>query len=127
MWIRLSKYYAFDFVSGILAKHHIHGNQISVDLNVKIAAREKLVEKYWVDLSRKPQILSILLKRLGVLCCLNGDSREGRKYFLGSIKKKPIQRGAYVNFLLSLLMPKIHRNVLKKHSVLNIDEITFYY
>jgi glycosyltransferase involved in cell wall biosynthesis len=127
MWIRLSKYYAFDFVPDILAKHHIHGSQISVNLNAKIVARKKLVEKYWVDLSRKSKILSILLKRLGILCCLNGDSREGRRYFLGSIKRKPLQKGGYVNFLLSLLVPRIHRNILKKHSVINIDGIKFYY
>ena len=127
MWIRLSKYYTFDFVPDILAKHHIHGSQISVNLNAKIVAREKLVEKYWVDLSRKSKILSILLKRLGILCCLNGDSREGRRYFLSSIKRKPFQKSAYVNFLLSLLVPRIHRNILKKHSVINIDGIKFYY
>lgn len=127
MWIRLSKYYAFDFVPDILAKHHIHGNQISVNLNAKIVAREKLLEKYWVDLSRKSQILSILLKRLGILCCLNGDLREGRRYFLGSIKQKPFKKGSYLHFLLSLLVPGIHRNILKKHNVMNIDGVTFYY
>jgi len=127
MWIRLSKYYNFDFVPDILAKHYVHGSQVSVDLNAKIVAREKLIEKYWVDLSQYPQTLSVLLYRLGVLYCLDEDPRRGRKYFLDSIKQKPLQKGAYIHFLLSLLVPGIHRNVLKKHSITNIDGITFYY
>lgn len=127
MWIRLSKYYDFDFVPDILAKHHVHGGQTSVDLNAKIVAREKLIEKYWVDLSQKSQVLSVLLKRLGILCCLAENPVKGRKYFLDSIKQKPFQKGGYIHFLLSLLVPRIHRDILKKHSVTNIDEITFYY
>ena len=127
MWIRLSKYCDFDFVPDILAKHHVHGGQISVDLNAKIVAREKLIEKYWVDLSKNSQAFSVILKRLGILYSLAGNQGKGRKYFLKSIKQSPLQKGSYIHFLLSLLPPRIHRNLLKKYSIVNIDEVTFYY
>lgn len=127
MWIRLSKYYDFDFVPDILAKHHVHGGQISVDLNAKIVAREKLIEKYLVDLSKNSQAFSAVLKRLGILYFLAGNQGKGRKYFLKSIKQKPFQKGSYIHFFLSFLPHTIYRNVLKIYSVTNIDEVTFYY
>ena len=127
MWIRLSKYYEFDFIPEILAKHYIHGGQISVDLNAKIRAREKLMRKYQADLSKHPSILSVHLKQLGKLYCLAEQSKEGRKHFLDSIKLNIFQRSSYLHFFLSLLAPRIHRNILRKRSIMNIDEITFYY
>lgn len=127
MWIRISEYYKFDFVSGVLAKHHVHGDQISIDLNAKIVARKKLIEKYRIHLTQKPQILSVLFKRLGILYCLNGDSKEGFKYFLDSIKRKPFQKGGYLHLLLSFLAPKIHKKILNERNVINMDGVTFYY
>jgi len=127
MWIRLSKYYEFDFIADIVAKHHVHGAQISVDLNSKIQARKTLIRKYQTDLSKHPSILSEHSRRLGVLYCLAEHSKEGRKYFLDSIKQNALQRKAYIHFFLSLLVPKIHRNILRKRSVTNIEDVTFYY
>lgn len=127
MWIRLSKYYEFDFIPDILAKHYIHGGQISVDINAKIQARKKLMRKYQADLSVLPSILSVHLKRLGILYCLAEQSKEGRKYFLDSIKQNTFQRNGYIHFFLSLLAPKTHRNILRKSSGINIDEDTLYY
>jgi len=127
MWIRLSKYYDFDFVPDIVAKHHVHGEQISVDLNAKIIARGKLIEKYRVDLSKNSQTFSIILKRLGMLYSLAGNQGEGRKYFLKSIKQNPLQKGSYIHFLLSLFSTRIHKSLLKKYSVTTIDGVTFYY
>ena len=127
MWIRLSKHYTFDFIPDILAKHHVHGKQISVDLNAKIQARKTLIIKYRADLSKHPSILSEHSRRLGILCCLAGHSKEGRKYFLDAIKQNAFQRKSYIHFFLSLLTPEVHRNILRKRSIMNIDEITFYY
>ena len=46
LWIRLAKYYHFDFVYEVLAKHFVHGDQISNDLKAKINARNILLKKY---------------------------------------------------------------------------------
>nr|QNO41819.1 undecaprenyl-phosphate 4-deoxy-4-formamido-L-arabinose transferase [Methanosarcinales archaeon ANME-2c ERB4]QNO42775.1 undecaprenyl-phosphate 4-deoxy-4-formamido-L-arabinose transferase [Methanosarcinales archaeon ANME-2c ERB4] len=127
MWIRLSKHYEFDFIPDIMAKHYIHGGQISVDLNAKIRAREKLMRKYQADLSTHPSILSVHLKQLGKLYCLAGQSKEGRKCFLDSIKLNTFQRSSYLHFFLSLLAPMTHRNILRKSIGISIDEDTYYY
>ena len=126
MWIRISKNYNFDFVPDILAKHYVHGVQISVDLNVKIIAREKLIEKYWIDLSQKPQTLSILLTRLGILYSLGEDYTKARKYFFASIKKDPLKRGNYIHLLLSALIPSLHKVLIKKYFIKNINGVELY-
>jgi len=126
MWIRISKNYNFDFVPDILAKHYVHGVQISVDLNVKIVAREKLIEKYWIDLSQKPQTLSILLTRLGILYSLGEDYTKARKYFFASIKKDPLKRGNYIHLLLSALLPSLHKVLIKKYFIKNINGVELY-
>lgn len=127
MWIRLSKYYEFDFVPDFLAKHYVHGDQISTDLRAKIKAREWIVKKYQTDLLKNPSILSRHLKRLGVLYCLDCNSPVGRNYFLQSLKHNPRQKGSYIHFVLSLLAPGVHRNILRRRNVINIDGVKFYY
>jgi len=126
MWIRLSKHYDFDFVPDILAKHHVHAGQMSADLNARIVARKKIVAKHMYNLSKRPSILSMHLKRLGTLHFLMGDVVNGRKYMLNSIKRKAFQVGSYIHLFLSLLAPRTHRDILRKHSVTNIDGVTFY-
>lgn len=127
MWIRISKYYEFDFVPEILAKHRVHGKQISINLDSKIFARRRLIKKYLSDLSNYPSILSMNLKRFGVLCCLGNNQVEGRKYFVESIIRYPFQKYVYAHFLCSLLAPQIYKKILTKYCVTHIDEIIFYY
>jgi len=112
MWIRLSKYYYFDFVPDILAKHYVHRHRISANLNKRIAARKKLIKKYWADLSQRPQILSIHLAQLGKLYFRAGDSTTALKYFLTSIKKDPSQKKNYIRLFFYALPPRVHKAVL---------------
>jgi len=125
--IRLSKYYEFDFVPDVLENIHIHGGQLTTDLNAKIQARKKLMEKHYDDLSKYPAILSDCLNRLGILYCLSGSSKESRLCFLRSIKKRPLQRFAYIHLFIILLVPKIYRNVLQiKLKKGSTDGVQFY-
>ena len=85
------------------------------------------MRKYQKDLSRNPSAFSFFLKRFGILYCLSGNYKEGRKYFLHSIKLKPLQKGSYTHLLILFISPRIHRSLLKKYCVLNMEGITFYY
>ena len=125
--IRISKYYNFDFVPDALMRHYAHGTQISVDLSAKIRAREKLIEKYSVELYQKPRILSALLTRLGILYALSEDYIKARKYFFASIKKEPFRRNNYIHLFLSILLPQVHKAILKRYFIKNINGIEFYY
>jgi glycosyltransferase involved in cell wall biosynthesis len=114
MWIRISKYYKFDYVPNILAKQYSHGNQISLTLEKKIIGREKLLKKHWFEISHRPQTYANLLNRLGVLQTIAGNSKKARKYFFDSFRVNPFRRGSYMHFLLSVLSPQIHRTIVKK-------------
>jgi len=124
MWIRLAKYYEFDFIPEALVKAYIHGEQISTNLKARIRAREMLLKKYYEDLSKYPSIISDHLNRIGILYCLGNNLERARKYFLLSIKKKLVQRSAYFNFFLSLSFPKI---LMKKCEGKKIDGIRRYW
>jgi len=125
MWIRLSRYYEFDFVPDILAKCHLHGTQISSDLNAKIRGMEALLRKYRVDLSKYPSILSSYLYRLGRLYCIKGNRKVGSMHFWKAIELNPFRLGNYLHFLLSTLVPQIHRQVLESRQF-TVDGNTFY-
>lgn len=113
MWIRISRYHEFDFVPEILVRYHLHGHQISTDLNANIQGREGLLRKYQVDLCKYPSILSFHLSNLGGLYCIKGNQKVGSMYFWKAIEVNPLHLGNYANFLLSTLVPQIHRQVLR--------------
>jgi len=127
MWIRISKYFDIDFIPDALAKVHIHGDQISVNLTAKIIGREKLLDKYDKELAINPSILAFHLKRLGILYCLSENRTKALKYFLKSVNLLPLQKEPYFHILFSLLAPKWHKNFLEKHRTSKLDEVTLYY
>jgi glycosyltransferase involved in cell wall biosynthesis len=127
MWIRISKFYKFDFVSEALSNVYVHGRQISTNLNAKIVAREKLITKYHEDLVQNPAILAVLFRRLGVLCCIYGNSRKAIKCFAKSIRLMPIQKGCYVHVLLSFIAPSFYGQLLRKKHVSIFEGIELFY
>ena len=114
MWMRISQYYKFDFIPDILVKRYIHGYQMTTIPEGKIQAREKIFKKHYDELSKHPLIFADHLNRLGILCCYDGNLIKARRYFLKSIKKRPMQRFAYFQLLPLILMPKIYRKMLDK-------------
>lgn len=126
LWIRIAKYYKFDFLKETLAKYYIHGNQISTIINNKILSREIILKKYYLDLLKNFQAIGFHYNHLGVLYSLDGKINKARKYFLNSIKFIPFKRSNYFHLLFSLLNPKIHKKIILKRRVKNIDGITIY-
>ena len=127
LWIRLSKHYDFDFVPEVLIKYYVHGEQISVDLNRMIMARQRLIEKFWDELSQKPRILSILLIRLGILFSIARDSKMARKYLFASIEKWPLLASTYVHIIFLVMVPRLHRAISDKWFIFKFDGIKLYF
>jgi len=127
MWIRISKYYEFDFVPDVLAKTYIHGKQISVNLDAKIWARERILQKHFEELQRCPNILAAHLEKLGILYCLANNSDKGKMYFGKAIKADPKRKKSYIHFFLSSLVTNIHKKLLTNLSVTNFEGIRLYY
>ncbi len=125
MWMRLSRYYDFDFVMEMLAKYHIHQDQRSPNLNAQIQTKEQLIEKYRVDLLKHPAILSKRLGHLGKLHFLAGETGRSFECFLSAIRYSPFKRHNYVQLLFALLLPSKYMKIVKKIG-LTIDDVTFY-
>ncbi len=127
MWIRISKFYKFDFVAEALSNVYVHGRQISTNLNAKIIARQMLIRKYHQDLLKNPIIFAFLLKRLGVLQCLADNRKNALRYFARSLRFVPLQRDCLTHVLFSLLTPKRHKRTLLANYITELDGFNFYY
>lgn len=125
MWVRVSRYYEFDFVPDILTKSYLQRAQILTDLNAKIRGIEAVLRKYRVDLSKCFSILSLYLNRLGALYCIKGNRKVGSMHFWKAIALNPFHLANYLHFLLSTLVPQTHKQVLESQQF-TLDGITFY-
>lgn len=127
LWIRVARKYRFDFVDEVLAAVSVHGDQISSDLGAKIAARERILDTYRRDLEALPDVYGWQLKRQGLLYCLAGDGRTGRRYFARSLRRDPTRKEDYAHILLSLVAPRWHARLIEERSMTNRDGIIFYF
>ena len=114
LYIRLSKYYEFDFVPEILIRRYMHAQQTTTTLQGKIQARSAIIQKHFNDLVKYPSIFADHLNRLGIVYALAGDLTQARKCFWRSIKKSPVQRFAYINLLPLFFCPQAYTNVLER-------------
>lgn len=125
MWLRLSKYFEFEFVPEVLAKYYVHGRQMSVDINARIQAMEKLMKRYQADLDANPSILSEHLRTLGKLYYIADRRREGRRYICRSISLEPLRIKDYLHLFLSIMAPGLYKAFLKRRQH-TIGGIRFY-
>ncbi|MCX8043072.1 MAG: glycosyltransferase [Desulfobacterota bacterium] len=126
LWIRIAKCYAFDFTPDILARHYVHGNQISANLAAKITARTILLNKHVQDICHFPPILAEHLRRLGVLHMLAGNVTEARRLLKHALTIQPHHIFGFAHLMLSFF-PGIYRVVLRKYCLTIVDGIAFYY
>ncbi|AEC51970.1 glycosyl transferase [Pyrococcus sp. NA2] len=94
MWVRIARYYYFDYVNEIVAKYYVHGHQISFNLNKYIPGREMFVNKH-KDIVNNQKILSIHLSQMGLLLILGGNIEKGLKYVVQSIAISPFNIESY--------------------------------
>ena len=125
LWIRLAKDHEFDFVDEILAKHFVHGDQISNDLKAKIKARRILLSKYEKEFKKRPFVIGRHLKRLGQLYFLDGKFHRGRNKLFDSLFKNPLQPDIYHHLILSFF-PTVYTKVLHKYYLTKIENISLY-
>jgi len=128
MWMRVSKHYEVDLIQKVLAKSYIHGEQLTTEPEGKIQARETILRKHYDDLAEHPSILTDHLNRLGILHVTIGNFGTARGYLVKSIRKRPLQRFAYLHLVPLLLAPQTYRKILNKRIASHaIDDIPIYW
>ncbi|WP_010479312.1 glycosyltransferase family 2 protein [Thermococcus zilligii] len=94
MWLRIARYYKFDYVDEIIAKYYVHGRQISFNMGKYIPGRERFIRKH-LDIWKDPRILSIHLSQMGLLLLLGGNPEKGITYLIHSIAISPFNLENY--------------------------------
>ena len=117
LWLRLAERFTFDHVPDVLVTHFIHPGQITADLSRKVEARQRILEKYRTQLEAHPPLLARHLWRLGMLCCADGDARQGRRYLRQALRSRPFEVGIQRDLLLSTLMPARYAKVERSEDV----------
>lgn len=112
MWIRISKYYKFDFIPEVLAKYYIHDKRGSVNVEYKIQGLDRITHNYQNYLSKT--VISCRLKTLGIFCCYQGDFKRASRYFREAISNNPRNIKTYIHFLLCKLTPRLHQAILRR-------------
>lgn len=99
--IRLSKYYDFKFIDKPLLLANHSANSISNNYKTIAGAIEKIAKKHLKESDKKE--LSNYYHRIGYNLCLCGDYKEGRSYYIKSIKLNNFNFPCFVSFALSFL------------------------
>jgi len=91
MWLRIARYFEFDYVDEVLARVNMHGEQISTDYAKLIPGRTGMVKKHADEFKKYPDIYVTHLKRIGKLHCLNGTWPQGLGWFRDAIAVNPLE------------------------------------
>jgi glycosyltransferase involved in cell wall biosynthesis len=102
LWLRMAKVFLFEYVPEPLFKYYIHENRISTNLDAQSRGLEIVVKKYR-DLPLSKTGYSKEYMSLGVMFCLAGNAKEGRKALVKSIKMAPFRIKPYSYLCLSVL------------------------
>lgn len=94
MWLRIARYYKFDYVGEIVANYYVHGRQISFNMRKYIPGRERFINKH-KDISKNPKIMSIHLSQMGMLLILGGNPEKGVRYLARSVAMSPFNLENY--------------------------------
>jgi len=88
MWLRIARYYKFDYVEEAVAKYYVHGKQITFNLDKYIPGRERFIRKH-MDIWKNRKVLSMHLSQMGILLLLGGQPKKGLSYLIRSISLSP--------------------------------------
>jgi glycosyltransferase involved in cell wall biosynthesis len=112
LWIRISKHYRFKHIDEPLVKSYLQTDSISGNTNSWIIARKLILEKYFDEISKKPEVLSDHYYWIGTALILNGEIKVGRSYFLKAIRLYPFKITLLLSTLASLFGLKTYNKAL---------------
>lgn len=102
MWLRISRFYHFEFVNEPLVRYTMHPKQLSADLRTILKGKEAQLEKHADHFARDRRSYSRRLFTLGVLYCYNRKPAEGRAALWRAIRAYPLELRPYFNLFLAL-------------------------
>jgi glycosyltransferase involved in cell wall biosynthesis len=110
-WIRVSKYFHFEFVNKSLVKYYIHEDRLSNDPEIMLRGFQDMINKYGEDIIFKNKGFRNKFLQIGVLFCYKGDIKNAMESFVLAIKANPREFRNYFNLGCSLLGAKNFRRI----------------
>jgi glycosyltransferase involved in cell wall biosynthesis len=105
LFIRISKYYQFEYIKTPLVKYHVHDNMLSRNPHILLKGIEKFRRKY--SKKRGGNLSNIFIGKaylkIGNILCNNNHLQLGRKAFCKSIQHNPYQYRTYYYLFSSML------------------------
>lgn len=91
LWIRVARYYEFDFVPDLLVKHFSHFQRISSNFDTVLLGLERFSKKYEIEIDRlRKNIKAMHFSHIGNHFCYYGDETLAKKYLTQAFKTYPI-------------------------------------
>jgi len=112
MWIRIAEKYEIRGIQLPLIKYGMHPHKLCGNFDLQVRGTEMFLKKYRKWFLRNPKCHSWHLKRLAILCFLNGEKRKGISAITSSIKKVPWCIKNYCILLVGVLFGKRMGNVI---------------
>ena len=112
LWIRISKYYNFKYIDFPLVVSYISQTSISRNLDALISAQIYILNKYFSEISRNPELLAHHYSTIGSLLHMKGRVKEGREYLLKGFSTNLANLRILLALLLSYLFPKAYKKYL---------------
>ncbi|MGI9533465.1 MAG: glycosyltransferase family 2 protein [Thermodesulfobacteriota bacterium] len=126
MWIRISKHYKVEYLNEPFMFMCVHGNQISTNLEFKIQGMETILNKYKPYMKDKNK-LSSFMRKIGIFHSLNNNKRQSIIYLSKTIKLFPLNYLNYFHLILVSISITIHKNLVKRLSLLKVGDTYLYY
>jgi glycosyltransferase involved in cell wall biosynthesis len=118
LWLRISKYYVFKHLNEPLVKVYRQPDSISRNTNAFVTARKYILSKFFDEISKKPKLLSKHYSDIGTLLCLEGDIKEGRKYFFKALSAHPFNVKLLLWTIASIFGPTTYKNYSTFYNIL---------
>ena len=112
LWIRISRHYLFKHIDEPLLISYSQTDSITRNMNSLIIARKLILEKYFEEISKKPELLSYHYQSIGTALFLNGEIKAGISYFFKAIRRYPIKTFLLLSALAFLFGHKLYRKAL---------------
>lgn len=126
LWLRIARCYPFQYVPEVLTVHHIHGDQISTNLDLKTLAMERMLAKYHDDLVKHPSLLAKQLKRMAMLYFASGNRVRGWRYLVRAVRGGLRWRELYPHLPLSLIAGRSHQRLVRRTAFRHIDGVVLF-
>lgn len=117
LYIRISKYYHFKFVDEPLIVAPLSDDSISVNASKLVYAHKLILEKHKEDFIGHKRALAKTYGYIGSWLCLDGKSKNARRYFIKAIKMDPF----YINSYFAILSSFFGRGTYEKFFEIHVS------